>query len=675
MTIDAHRQSRFALVVANSTYDDPTLRQLRAPSRDAEELARVLGDPAIGGFTVEQSTDEPQHMLQRRIARFFSDKERDDILLLHISGHGVKDEDGNLYFAAADTESDHLDATGVAAEFLNRQMAKSRSRSIVLFLDCCFSGAFARGALARGSASMDVGENFDGQGKVVLTSSNSAEYSFEGTDVEGRGDPSYFTTAIVRGIESGAADRDGDDRVSVDELYDYVYDEVRRRTPNQTPCKWVFDVRGDIYVARNPRPAPITTEALPAPVLAQLAELLPSAREGAVGDLKQLLGAREERVAKAAGLALTELLDDDSRRVREAAAAALAAAVPRPSLHTDSVVESPDSAAVQVGPIQSARPAPPAPVEARPAPQPQPQLAARPPTGVASRTDGRERRVPTWGVILGIAAGLCILGAAFLPVGGSFYGRFLSIPGLRFSKYVWAYLDPLVMGSTILVLAVRGRRDTERARFAAMFMVGAGVMTAVGGVGAVLYWHGLPGTSVVSPSNGVWCLGGVVAVAAAVVTIRGIGTRPAQSSSARPVAAWICLAGAAIVLAGLVVDLGGGYRILSGGSPPSWYLGIEPLAGIAVTLVVVARALRRSAGADMETVALIAVGLQSVLFFLYYACSWVPYGFDFAIGDLVGLAGGALVLGGGIALWRGQSRARAAQPAASAVGGGAAVAG
>jgi hypothetical protein len=76
-----------------------------------------------------------------------------------------------------------------------------------------------------------------------------------------------------------------------------------------------------------------------------------------------------------------------------------------------------------------------------------------------------------------------------------------------------------------------------------------------------------------------------------------------------------------------------------------------------------------------EALALIAVGLQSVLFFLYYACSWVPYGFDFAIGDLVGLAGGALVLGGGIALWRGQSRARAAQPAASAVGGGAAVAG
>jgi len=92
----------------------------------------------------------------------------------------VKDEDGSLYFAASDTDSRQLDATAIAAEFLNRQMAKSRSKSIVLFLDCCFSGAFARGALARGSATVGVKENFGGQGKIVLTSSNSAEYSLEG---------------------------------------------------------------------------------------------------------------------------------------------------------------------------------------------------------------------------------------------------------------------------------------------------------------------------------------------------------------------------------------------------------------------------------------------------------------------------------------------------------------
>src|SRR5436190_18104808 len=41
---------RSALVVANARYDDPALAQLRSPGADAEALARVLGDPAIGGF-------------------------------------------------------------------------------------------------------------------------------------------------------------------------------------------------------------------------------------------------------------------------------------------------------------------------------------------------------------------------------------------------------------------------------------------------------------------------------------------------------------------------------------------------------------------------------------------------------------------------------------------------
>ena len=47
--------SRLALVVATSTYTDPGLRRLRAPARDATELAQVLADPAIGGFTVTLS--------------------------------------------------------------------------------------------------------------------------------------------------------------------------------------------------------------------------------------------------------------------------------------------------------------------------------------------------------------------------------------------------------------------------------------------------------------------------------------------------------------------------------------------------------------------------------------------------------------------------------------------
>ena len=40
---------RFALIVASGAYSDPKLSRLRTPTRDAEELARVLRDPAAQG--------------------------------------------------------------------------------------------------------------------------------------------------------------------------------------------------------------------------------------------------------------------------------------------------------------------------------------------------------------------------------------------------------------------------------------------------------------------------------------------------------------------------------------------------------------------------------------------------------------------------------------------------
>ena len=39
---------RIALIVANDEYEQAALRDLLAPSADAEALGRVLGDPQIG---------------------------------------------------------------------------------------------------------------------------------------------------------------------------------------------------------------------------------------------------------------------------------------------------------------------------------------------------------------------------------------------------------------------------------------------------------------------------------------------------------------------------------------------------------------------------------------------------------------------------------------------------
>src|SRR3954471_20016714 len=96
--------TRSALIVATYAYDDAAgLTTLRAPRRDAEALSEVLGDPNIGGFEVRTVLNQPAHVVNLEVARFFADRRPDDLLLLHFSCHGVKDDSGELYFAATDT--------------------------------------------------------------------------------------------------------------------------------------------------------------------------------------------------------------------------------------------------------------------------------------------------------------------------------------------------------------------------------------------------------------------------------------------------------------------------------------------------------------------------------------------------------------------------------------------
>ena len=255
-------ETRAALIIASYRYKDADLRGLIAPAQDAEALARVLADPAIGDFEVQTLLDEPSHRVSRAIEAFFADRKRDDLLLLYFSGHGIKDEEGRLYLSTADTQRKLLRATAIPATFVNDVMRYSRSRRQVLLLDCCYSGAFARGMVAKTDGRIGTIECFGGRGRVVLTASDAMQYAFEGDKVRGKGVRSVFTQALVHGLETGKADLNGDGRISFDELYDYVYDRVSDQTPQQTPGKWALGVQGEIIIARNPTP---TVEAVGLP--------------------------------------------------------------------------------------------------------------------------------------------------------------------------------------------------------------------------------------------------------------------------------------------------------------------------------------------------------------------------------------------------------------------------
>jgi hypothetical protein len=306
-----------ALIIANNDYDDERLRSLTSPQSDASALSHVLGDPQIGDFAVQTVMNQPHYVVRREIDGFFRNRTRDDLLLLYFSGHGVKDEDGNLYLATTDTRRDWLSSTGVEAQFVHRAMERSLSRRQILILDCCYSGAFGRNLRAKSDDSIATGEQFGGRGRVVLTASDAVQFAFEG-DAAVEIPASIFTGALVAGLETGAADLDRDGFVDVDEWYSFVHDRVTAAMPNQRPSKWSLDVRGSLIVARNRHADPVQIE-LPSELLEAMNSPLAGVREGSVSELAKLLDSHDARLMRAAKLALERLAEDDSRRVSAAA--------------------------------------------------------------------------------------------------------------------------------------------------------------------------------------------------------------------------------------------------------------------------------------------------------------------------------------------------------------------
>jgi hypothetical protein len=171
----------------------------------------------------------------------------------------VKNRDGRLVLVAADTEKAYLASTGIDCNFINEQIEASYSQQTVLLLDCCYSGAFARGFKTRSGApaEIDVAEPLSGRGRIVITASTALQFSHEvagqpETELSSRrSEPSVFTAAVVEGLRSGAADLDGDGMISADELYEYVYRRVRDTVPQQTPTRSVSSVEGVVLLARN----------------------------------------------------------------------------------------------------------------------------------------------------------------------------------------------------------------------------------------------------------------------------------------------------------------------------------------------------------------------------------------------------------------------------------------
>jgi hypothetical protein len=247
---------RFAVLIGNSVFpeDMERLSPLRCPARDVRALAELLNSDRHGPYVTAPIIDTTHDVGRRAIYRCLKNAKRDDLVLIYYSGHGKLDEEGNLYLAMRDTETETLPPTSIPVEDIRRYISESIASSVVIVLDCCFSGSIKK--MYKGEISdqaIQAIRCLEGGGRFFLTAGTDTQLA-----EEKEGDEySLLTKYIIEGIRDGSADINDDGRVSFQELCSFVQNKVPTEG-KQRPKAWFLDAAGDVTIALTGRPASAT---------------------------------------------------------------------------------------------------------------------------------------------------------------------------------------------------------------------------------------------------------------------------------------------------------------------------------------------------------------------------------------------------------------------------------
>nr|CEL20420.1 FtsK/SpoIIIE family protein, putative EssC component of Type VII secretion system [Kibdelosporangium sp. MJ126-NF4]CTQ97645.1 FtsK/SpoIIIE family protein, putative EssC component of Type VII secretion system [Kibdelosporangium sp. MJ126-NF4] len=218
---------RIAFLVATSEHTDPSLRDLREPPGDGRRLRQLLLDPDVGGFDeVVLVANESKSGIERELERLLRECKPQDTVLIQLTGRAFLNAYSHLFFATVGTDVTLPYSTAVPSLVLWNLLFQCQAGVKVLLLDC----------------SIDFPLNIDDY-------FGDTAYTFTATN--------QLTATLVRGLETGAADIDGDGQISVTDLSQYLGREL--------PGGWSaragqFDVNVPIAKARPVVPPTDATE-------------------------------------------------------------------------------------------------------------------------------------------------------------------------------------------------------------------------------------------------------------------------------------------------------------------------------------------------------------------------------------------------------------------------------
>jgi len=236
----------WAVVIGVGRYESAGIPYLKYSVPDADAVYNVL--TTTGGvkkdnvlLLTDRSERKPtlrniKYALGTWLAR---SARKDDTVIVYFAGHGAPEVDQRgierdglaKYLIPSDADPDDLYSSALPMDDLQTIFGRIEAERVVMFLDACYSGAAGgRTFASKRTRASTVDDLFlerltRSKGRVILTAAAPTEVSIELPEL-GHG---IFTYYLTEGLK-GAADLNRDGIVTLQELYEYVEQQVSRKS-------------------------------------------------------------------------------------------------------------------------------------------------------------------------------------------------------------------------------------------------------------------------------------------------------------------------------------------------------------------------------------------------------------------------------------------------------------
>jgi uncharacterized caspase-like protein len=250
------------LAIGVNKYQDKNLRSLNYCVNDAKGIVEAFEaqegkvcHKVVSRLITDEESLKPTSETVLDNLGFLQQAKPEDLAILFLAGHGMKNARGDFYFMPSDAEMTGAREfnTSKAISGAQLQWAMEIPARRFVFVDACHSGDV-------GVDLVKLAREFKDNRVLIMTSSEGNKPSEEADSLK----HGLFTYALIKGLEGDADFIGSDGKVTAMELITYVSDKVSTLTQQrQNPVFWTPGGLSNFVVAVNAKNPTQTVASLP----------------------------------------------------------------------------------------------------------------------------------------------------------------------------------------------------------------------------------------------------------------------------------------------------------------------------------------------------------------------------------------------------------------------------